>query len=34
MIFIFFFALPIMLNENISVFKAIKKAKAVFKQNM
>ena len=34
MIFIFFFALPIMINENISVFKAIKKAKTVFKQNL
>ncbi len=34
LIFIFFFALPIMINENISIFKAIKKAKNVFKQKM
>ena len=30
-LFVFYFALPIMINENLSIFKAIKKAKTVLK---
>jgi hypothetical protein len=34
MLFIFFFAFPTMINENLSILKAIKKAKKSFRQNM
>lgn len=34
LLFIFYFALPIMINENLSIIKSLKKAKTIFNQKM